>query len=119
MWQPTPVFLPGEFHGQRSLVGYSPWGCKESDTTEQLTQTALTIRAFVSKVLSLLFHTLSSFVLAFLPRSKHLIILWLAVTVHSDLGAQENKICQSLYIFPIYLPLNDGTRFHDLSFFEC
>ena len=32
-----PVFLPGEFHGQRSLVGYSPWGCKELDTTEQLT----------------------------------------------------------------------------------
>ena len=31
---PLPVFLPGEFHGQRSLVGYSPWGCKESDTTE-------------------------------------------------------------------------------------
>ena len=30
----TPVFLSGEFHGQRSLVGYSPWGCKESDTTE-------------------------------------------------------------------------------------
>ena len=35
-WQPTPVFLPGVVHGQRSLVGYSPWGCKESDTTEQL-----------------------------------------------------------------------------------
>ena len=35
-WQPTPVFLPGESHGQRSLVGYSPWGCKESDTTELL-----------------------------------------------------------------------------------
>ena len=33
-WQPTPVFLPGEFHRQRSLVGYSPWGHKESDTTE-------------------------------------------------------------------------------------
>ena len=32
--QPTPVFLPGESHGQRSLVGYSPWGCKQSDTTE-------------------------------------------------------------------------------------
>ena len=32
--QPTPVFLPGEFHGQRSLVGYSPWGRKELDTTE-------------------------------------------------------------------------------------
>ena len=33
-WQPTPVFLPGEFHGQRSLVGYSLWGHKELDTTE-------------------------------------------------------------------------------------
>ena len=31
---PTPVFSPGESHGQRSLVGYSPWGRKESDTTE-------------------------------------------------------------------------------------
>ena len=30
-WQPTPVFLPGECHGQRSLVGYSPWGLKESE----------------------------------------------------------------------------------------
>ena len=36
-WQPTPVFLPGEFHGQRSLVAYSPWGCKESDRIERLT----------------------------------------------------------------------------------
>ena len=35
-WQPTPVFLPGESHGQRSLVGCSPWGRQESDTTEQL-----------------------------------------------------------------------------------
>ena len=35
-WQPTPAFLPGESHGQRSLEGYSPWGHKESDMTEQL-----------------------------------------------------------------------------------
>ena len=33
----TPVFLPGKSHGQRSLAGYSPWGHKESDTTERLT----------------------------------------------------------------------------------
>ena len=33
-WQPTPVFLPGESHGQRILVGYNPWGHKELDTTE-------------------------------------------------------------------------------------
>ena len=36
-WKPIPVFLSGESHGQRSLAGYSPWGRKESDTTEQLT----------------------------------------------------------------------------------
>ena len=35
-WQPTPVLLLGESHGGRSLVGYSLWGCKESDTTERL-----------------------------------------------------------------------------------
>ena len=36
-WLPTPVFLPGEFYGQRSPEGYSPWDCKVSDMTEQLT----------------------------------------------------------------------------------
>ena len=35
-WQSTPVFLPGKFHGQRSLAGYSPWMCKELNTTERL-----------------------------------------------------------------------------------
>ena len=38
-WQPTPVFLPREFHGQRSLVGFSPWGHKDLDTTERLSHT--------------------------------------------------------------------------------
>ena len=33
-WLPTPIFLSGEFHGQRSLVGYSPWDCRELETTE-------------------------------------------------------------------------------------
>ena len=37
-WQPTPVFLPGESHRQRSLAGYSPWGCKELDRTERLSE---------------------------------------------------------------------------------
>jgi len=36
-WQPTPVFLPEKFHGQRSLVGFSPWGHRELDTTEHIT----------------------------------------------------------------------------------
>ena len=35
-WHPTPVLLPGKSHGRRSLVGCSPWGCEESDTTERL-----------------------------------------------------------------------------------
>ena len=39
-WQPTPVFLPRESQGQRNLASYSPWGCKEKDTTEQLTHKA-------------------------------------------------------------------------------
>ena len=39
-WLPTPVFSPGEFHGQRSLAGYSPWDRKELDTTERLTYKA-------------------------------------------------------------------------------
>ena len=38
-WLSTPIFLPGEFHGQRSLGGYSPWSRKESGTTERLTHT--------------------------------------------------------------------------------
>ena len=35
-WQPSPVLLPGKSHGQKSLVGYSPWSPEESDTIEQL-----------------------------------------------------------------------------------
>ena len=40
--QPTLVFLPGEFHGQRSLAGYSPWGRKEMDMTEQISTQRVT-----------------------------------------------------------------------------
>ena len=40
-WQPTAVLLPGKSRGWRSMVGYSPWGCKESDTTEGLHFTSL------------------------------------------------------------------------------
>ena len=56
-WQPTVVILPGEFHEQRGLAGYNPWGCKESGMTEQL--------------------SLIRLVITFLPRSKSLLISWL------------------------------------------
>ena len=45
-WQPTPVSLPGESHGQRSLAGCSPWDHKESDTTERLTLLLQGMRVF-------------------------------------------------------------------------
>ena len=53
-WQPTPVFLPGKFRGQRSLGGHSPWGRKESDTTEQLNDNFL-LNEKVCDVLTLSF----------------------------------------------------------------
>ena len=51
-WQPTPVFLPGKSHGQRSLVGYSPRGHQESDTTEQLHLTSLRVALVVKNLLT-------------------------------------------------------------------
>ena len=48
-WQHTPVFLPGKFHGERSLVDYSAWGSKESDTTQQLSTTTQLIRFTVQQ----------------------------------------------------------------------
>ena len=69
---------------------------------------ALTIRTFVSKVMCLLFNMLSRFVIYFLPWSKSLNLM-AAVTVHSDFGTQENKICHCFHFFPFYLPRSDET----------
>ena len=77
---------------------------------------ALTIRTFVSRVTSLLFNTLSRFVMAFLPRSNHLLISWLQSTICSDFGAQEEEICHYFPLFPFYFPCSNGVRCHDLSF---
>ena len=52
---------------------------------------------------------LSRLVIAFLPRSKHLLISWLLLTICSDFGVQENKACHCFHCFPIYLPWSDGT----------
>ena len=64
---------------------------------------ALTIQNFVIKVMSLLFNTLFRFVIAFLPRSKHLNFM-AAVTICSGFGAQGNKICHGFHFIPICLP---------------
>ena len=55
-WQPTPVFLPGESHGQGSLVGYSPWGRKELDMTKRLTLSVRTLN-FILESLHLKMYT--------------------------------------------------------------
>ena len=79
---------------------------------------ALTRWTFVGKVMSLLFNMLSRLVITSLPRSKHLLNFMAAVTICSDFGAQENKVCHCFHCFPIYLPWSDGTRCHDLSFWN-
>ena len=61
------------------------------------------------------FYMLSRFVIAFLPRSKHLNFM-AAVTVHSDFGAPRNKVCHCFHFFSIYLPWSDGIGCHGLSF---
>ena len=71
---------------------------------------ALTIWNFVGKIMSLFFNMLSRLVIAFLPRSKCLLISWL------QLWSPKNKVSHCFHCFPISLPWSDGTRFHDLSF---
>ena len=77
---------------------------------------ALTRRTFVSKVMSLFFNMLSSLIIAFLPRSKHLLISWLQSSSALIFGAPKNKVCRYFCCFLIYLPWSDETRCHDLSF---
>ena len=66
---------------------------------------ALTRWTFDGKVMSLLFNMLSRLVIAFLPRSKRLLISWLQLpSICSDFGAQKNKVSHCFHCFPIYLP---------------
>ena len=74
---------------------------------------ALTIRALVGKVMFLLVICCLD-LSAFLPRSKRLLISVAAVTIRSDFGAQENKICHCCPFFPLYLPRSAGARCNDL-----
>ena len=77
---------------------------------------ALTRWIFVGKVMFLLFNMLSRLVIAFLPRSKHLLISWLQSPSAVILEPQKNKVWHCCHCFSIYFPWSDGTRCHDLSF---
>ena len=65
-WQPHPGFLPGKSHGQRNLVGYSPWSCKESDITERFSTHVSLDPAKLNFVLPLCWSQLLKYV-CFLP----------------------------------------------------
>ena len=75
---------------------------------------ALPRRTFVGKVMSLFFNMLSRLIIAFLPRSKCLLILWLQSP--SAVILEPPKVCHCFHCFPVYLPWSDGTGCHDLSF---
>ena len=72
----------------------------------------LTRYTFFGKVMFLLFNTLSRFVIAFFLSFNFMA----AVTICSDFGVQENKVCHCLHFFPFYLPWSDRVRWHDLHF---
>ena len=77
----------------------------------------IAIQAFVGKVISLFFNTLPRFVIAFSSKEQVSLNFMAAVTIRSDFGAQEKKICHCCYFSPFYLPWSDRTRCHDLCFF--
>ena len=79
---------------------------------------ALTRQTFVGKLISLLFNMLSKLVIAFLPTSERPQFMT-AVTICSDFRAPQNKVCHCFHCFPIYLPRNDRTRCHDLTFLNA
>ena len=81
---------------------------------------ALTTQTFVSKVRSLLFNMLSTFGIAFLPRSKYLLISWLqspsSVILEPSHPPQKNKVFHCFHCFTICFPSSDGTRCHYFNF---
>ena len=76
----------------------------------------LTRQIFVGKAMSLVFNMLSRLVIAFLPRSKSLLISWLQSLSAVIFGTPQNKVWHCCHCLPIYLPWSDGTGCHDLSF---
>ena len=100
------------FQFGRDRVSAPPGSNAQQNMTVQLSHPymttgktiALTRWTFVGKVMYLFCNMLSRLVKIFLPRIRHLLNFMSAVTAHSDLGAQENKVCHGFHCFPIYLP---------------
>ena len=86
-WQPTPVFLPGESHGQKSLVGYSPWNCEESDMTEHacthMSQQTFSVKVHIVNILSFVGHIWYQLHTDFFNPLKNIKTIYNSQSVHS------------------------------------
>ena len=102
----SPEFSPAPHSSKASVLQHSAFFMVQLShlylTTEKIIH--LTIWTFVSKVMSLLLNMLSRFVIAFLPRSKRLLISWLQSASALILKRPQNKVSHYFHCFPIYLP---------------
>ena len=114
----TRVFYNTTIQKNQFFSTQSSLGSKSHSVHDYWKNHSFDYTDFVSKVMSLLFNMLSRFVIAFLSRSKCLLISWLQSpsTVILEPPPTPNKICQCLHVSLLYLPWTDGTVCHDLSF---
>ena len=98
-WQPTPVFLPGKSHGQRRLAGYSPWGCKELDRTEQLHSLTTSCSYFVDIHVCVCVYGKNTFKIYPLRELQVYSTVWLTTITMMFVRSQELILCinESLY----------------------
>ena len=113
--QPTPVFLPGESPWTEEPGGLQSMGPQRVGHDQATKHSTAQYSIFVSKVMSLHFNMLSRLVIVFLPRNKGLLISWLQ-SPPAVILEPKKIVCHCFHCFPIYLPWNDGTGCHDLSF---
>ena len=109
-------FLEPHFESMNSLVLSLLCGPTLTSVHDYWKTIALSIWTFVGKVMSLLFNVLFRFVIAFLLRSKPLLISWLQSLSVVIFEPKKIKSVTVSIVVPIYLPCSDGTGCHDLSF---
>ena len=100
-WQPTPVLLPGKSHGWKSVVGYSPWGHKESDTTERLHFHFLFIWNSIFKIIKLLLKC-SDIAVSCVGACLH---CWISSTWHTDESLESSGEWPKLIHFDEFIHL--------------
>ena len=117
-WQPTPVCLPGESHGQWILVGYSPRGHKESDTTERLS-TSLSFELKATYIVSSCHISFSKWLLDEAIQSRHInpssewdVCIWIALKVSEVSEVRSQKMGPAVKETRL---LDTGSRKHYLS----